>query len=612
MTDRTPRSSVLRDIWDGSVMQKLCTEGRFFSDSFNLALSLCTDGVEIFKSSPVGVWPVYLVILNLPARIRMKAENIIFCGLWVGPGKPPMPRLLEPIMKTLRSLKTSGLQIRTPAGLSTVRARLVMGIFDLPAKASALCVKQFNGTYGCTVCEHPGKRLSNRANVYLPASHPLRTHASVLSAAKDAERTGCPVLGVKGLSPLCHTLDLVASIPVDYMHAVLEGATKWLTNAWFRSENHRQPYYLGRYLTQIDSLLLLQRPPQEFSRPPRSIKKHIKFWKASEFRSWLLYYSLPILLNYLPSLYWHHYALLVCAIHILLKDSITHASLEAAERMLADFHNFLPALYGEGSCTANAHLLTHLTKYVRLWGPLWTHSAFGFENKNGQLKHLFHGKSDVVNQLLFNINVGYALQLMYPKLGSYESEDVMKFIYQTNAPRSNMILIGQNTYAIGQTSVIIPNREQASALGTLTHHRIETFSRLYKDGTLYYSTTYSRASCNKRDDTICCFRASRDSTVMFGRIELFVLSPTPSILLRQLQPEEQSLLQEAGHPCRPQLAIYQQVDLLNSYIVPVIIPTSSTPLMSVSLDQCILSKAVIVSVSDKHYVISQPNNIEYH
>ena len=253
-------------------------------------------------------------------------------------------------------------------------------------------------------------------------------------------------------------------------------------------------------------------------------------------------------------------------------------------------------------------MLTHLTKYVRLWGPLWTHSAFGFENKNGQLKHLFHGKSDV-NQLLFNINVGYALQLMYPKLGSYESQDVMKFIYLTNAPRSNMILIGQNTYSIGQTSVVIPNREQASALGTLTHHRIETFSRLYKDGTLYYSTTYSRASCNKRDDTICCFRASRDSTVMFGRIELFVLSPTPSILLRQLQPEERSLLQEAGHPCRPQLAIYQRVDLLNSYVVPVIIPTSSTP---VSLDQCILSKAVIVSVSDKHYVIPQPNNIEYH
>ena len=103
-----------------------------------------------------------------------------------------------------------------------------MGVFDLPAKASALCVKQNNGKYGCTVCEHPGKRLPNRANVYLPDTYSMRTHASVLAAAKEAEQKGAPVLGVKGLSILRYTLDLTASIPVDYMHAVLERATKWL------------------------------------------------------------------------------------------------------------------------------------------------------------------------------------------------------------------------------------------------------------------------------------------------------------------------------------------------------------------------------------------------
>ena len=190
-------------------MQKLCAPGRYFSSSFNLSLSLCTDGVEICKSSPVSLWPVYLVILNPPARVRIKAENSIFCGLWVGPGKPPMPRLLAPIMKTIRSLTTSGIQISTPAGLSTIRAKLAMGVFDLPAKASALCVKQFNGKYGCTVCEHPGRRLSNRANVYPPGTYPGRTHDSVVAAAEDAERSNAPVKGVKGLSPLATTLDLV-------------------------------------------------------------------------------------------------------------------------------------------------------------------------------------------------------------------------------------------------------------------------------------------------------------------------------------------------------------------------------------------------------------------
>ena len=41
--------------------------------------------------------------------------------------------------------------------------------------------------------------------------------------------------------------------------------------------------------------------------------------------------------------------------------------------MLIDFNLLMPELYGESSCTHDVHLLSHLGKYVRLWGPLWTH-----------------------------------------------------------------------------------------------------------------------------------------------------------------------------------------------------------------------------------------------
>ena len=51
--------------------------------------------------------------------------------------------------------------------------------------------------------------------------------------------------------------------------------------------------------------------------------------------------------------------------------------------MLHDCCDLLPELYGDTRCTHNAHLLTHLAKYIRLWGPLCTHLAFGFENMNG-------------------------------------------------------------------------------------------------------------------------------------------------------------------------------------------------------------------------------------
>ena len=44
-------------------------------------------------------------------------------------------------------------------------------IFDLPALASVLNIKQFNGQFGYAFCEHPGESVvsgRDHARVYLP------------------------------------------------------------------------------------------------------------------------------------------------------------------------------------------------------------------------------------------------------------------------------------------------------------------------------------------------------------------------------------------------------------------------------------------------------------
>ena len=270
-------------------------------------------------------------------------------------------------------------------------------------------------------------------------------------AAQEAEAKDVPVCGIKGTSVLASTLDLVDGIPIDYMHAVLEGVTKWLLHAWFKSQNHREAFYFGRSMKQIN-LLPKQRPPSEFSRPPRSIQGDLSYWKASELRNWLLFYSLPLLLGCLPPLYLHHYALLVCALHVLLKESNCNSQIDAAEAMLSDFVTLLPELYGEMSCTANSHMLTHLPKYVRLWGPLWTHSAFGFESKNGHLKHLYHSRADIVDQLVFNIDVQQTLQLLHPELQQKASTETLDFLsaMNGNTPRRGMKFIENHTYSVGR------------------------------------------------------------------------------------------------------------------------------------------------------------------
>ena len=196
---------------------------------------------------------------------------------------------------------------------------------------------------------------------------------------------------------------------------------------------------------------------------------------------------------------------LVCALHILLQESIPLFQLDAAELMINDFLQLLPELYGESSCTMNSHLLSHLCKFVKLWGPLWTHSAFGFENKNGHLKRLFCGNTDVSSQIVFRVDVCQMLQLLYAQLQTCESTKTMEFLGSHTAPRSNMIYIRKHMYFVGQTKKITLSTEQAAIVIGDT---AQSFTRLYK-------------GCGKRDSTICSF-IDKDKSVQFGQIQIFI------------------------------------------------------------------------------------------
>ena len=68
---------------------------------------------------------------------------------------------------------------------------------------------------------------------------------------------------------------------------------------------------------------------------------------ASEFRSWVLYYSLPVLNDILPEPYLSHYALLVGAVHVFLSDNITKDMFLWADAALQKFCELFEELYGK-------------------------------------------------------------------------------------------------------------------------------------------------------------------------------------------------------------------------------------------------------------------------
>lgn len=266
--------------------------------SGKIGISFNTDGVSPFKSSLLTIWPIFLALANLPPKVRTLKRNIIItCVFWIAETKPSMPVFLGHFKKIIDRINTTGLVVKTRNGLKKFNLKPLFGVFDLVAKAPIMNMMQFNGKYGCPSCLHPGLRVG-RLQTYPPGSYTLRTSTSIKMAADKAEKDIAVIDGIKGSSILAKIVDVPLGAPTDYMHCVLEGVVKRLLDQWISSTF--KPYYINkRKIEQIDESLIIQRPPHDFSRAPRSIQKHRKFWKASEYRYWL---PLPLLSDFLPPL----------------------------------------------------------------------------------------------------------------------------------------------------------------------------------------------------------------------------------------------------------------------------------------------------------------------
>lgn len=148
----------------------------------------------------------------------------------------------------------------------------------------------------------------------------------------------------------------------------------------------------------MNKRILAIKPNREVNRKPRSLESRSKF-KASEFRSMLLYYLPVCLPGCVSDVYVKHFRLLSAAIYILLKSTITREERDEAEEMLHQFVKEHQKLFGVDNMVMNVHLLKHLVEEVRSLGPLWTHSTFPFERNNGVLLKKANGTTDVLQQI---------------------------------------------------------------------------------------------------------------------------------------------------------------------------------------------------------------------
>lgn len=169
---------------------------------------------------------------------------------------------------------------------------------------------------------------------------------------------------------------------------------------WLDSNNHDKPWYTGTKSEVIDKQLLVAiQPPVALTRVPRSVKEQ-KYWKASEWRSFLLFYALPVLCGILSKKHWNHLFFLVFVIYTLLQEKIQMVDTDSAEKALKKFVMQFEKLHGKENMIFNVHLMTHISASVRNWGPLWATSTFSFESFNSMLLRFFNGTKHVQQQIV--------------------------------------------------------------------------------------------------------------------------------------------------------------------------------------------------------------------
>ena len=528
--------NAIEDIYDGNLYSELFKNNGMLSYPNNISFMLNTDGVPVFKSSNFQLWPLYLVINELEPSKRFLNENIIFAGLWYGQRKPLMWLFLKPTFESLLKLE-HGIDFKTDDNKTiTVKGILLSCTSDLPAKCLLCGSMQYNGHNGCWKCLQRGETFSGndgqRGTWTYPFSDsdptgPARTHHQVLDNAKQAMNSKTDVNGVKHWTWF-HKLnyfDLVKGVGIDYMHGICLGVVKLLIHLWFSAEFKTTKFSIHNYVGIIDRRISEIKPTVDISRVPRSIAKDLKHWKASEFRSFLLYYGIPLLADVLPQKQLQHFTLLVHATAILLSDSITATQLDQVEQMLIEFCRQFPIIYGGQFMFYNVHQLLHLAQSVRDLGPLWAQSCFPFEDKNRFLLKLIHGTQRVEWQILSAVSLVQRIPELASKV--FSTDPCSFALYKMLTASKRTVKAGTKVFPdifyLGASYIMSIDTCTMNALVTYLGHltvRIdaEIFDRMKINSSIIHGETYKKVS--RRDSTNISFRRENGS-IGYGKVVFF-------------------------------------------------------------------------------------------
>jgi len=371
--------------------------------SFKLIINI--DGIPIFKSSNIQVIPILFGILSDINELQNKVFPI---GLYCGKGKPyDMDSYLEEFVNEVNNLSEKGILHQSG---KTIPVKVVAFCCDAPAKADILGIKSFSGYYSCTRCVVKGETSNNR-RIFTDLDCVLRTNEDFHNWSDTEFRK------TKTLLTKIPGLHFNNSFVLDIMHLVYLGVTRTMILTW---STGNIPHKLSSKLClRLSSLLVEYRScvPIEINRKPRELKLLLR-WKATEFRTFLLYLGPVVLKSVLTSKKYENFLTLHFAVTILLSPKMCKDSemRNYARSLLQRFVEDFILLYSKDFITHNFHGLIHLVDDSDYYSgitsnfTLETISAFQFENYLQKIKSMVRGYNKPAEQICNRLGECFLLE----------------------------------------------------------------------------------------------------------------------------------------------------------------------------------------------------------
>jgi hypothetical protein len=350
-------------------------------DFNKLELALNIDGVPLFKSSTYSLWPVLCYITNV------KPHRVFVVAVFGGKSKPCDLEFLEEVVQELNKLLIEGVTING----FVLQCVIKYCVCDAPAKSMVKCTKLYSGYYGCDKCSQRGEYIGRMT--YPICDAPSRTDECFRQQSNAEHHNGS--------SPFCLLpIDMISVFPIDYMHQVCLGVMKRLLVCW--TAGSKKVKLSASQKLEVSSRLQSFRSTvtAEFNRKPRSLCE-LAHWKATEFRTFLLYCGYFVLNKIARAEIVQHFLCLSVALRVLISDTLSVSTeyRTFAHDLLLHFVSKSADIYGPEFLVYNVHSLVHLSKEVETFGKLDNCSAFIFENYMQTLKRYVRSARNPVVQL---------------------------------------------------------------------------------------------------------------------------------------------------------------------------------------------------------------------